>query len=427
MSRVQCVPSRVTFRVLIASILAALATTAAAEQETAVEPEVAGHLGHKVVAPPGTDLGLPFSPGILAGDFLFLSGAIGNKPGTIEVAGDAAAQTRQTLENLEAVLDAAGMDFSRVVDATVFLSDARHFRAMGEVYAEFLGETLPARTTVEADVAIPGALTEIALVAARPGVEIVRITPEGWPATSGRFAWGVRAGDTVFIAGMVSSDPATGNLVPGDVAGQTTQAMKNVGAVLDAAGMGYDDLAVCNVYLADARGYDAMNDAYGAFFQDAPPPARATVRARLADPILSVEIQCRAARGERRAVAPAGSTPSGRPLSAAIRAGDRLWLSGMVGRGPDGYPAGVEAQTRVALARLAATLDAAGMSFRDVEMAQVYLADIRHYAAMNAVYREVVGSPPPARATVGSPLMSPEALVEIQMTASPATAGEPDR
>ncbi len=54
----------------------------------------------RVVAPPGTDLGLPFSPGILSDDSLFLSGAIGNRPGTVEVTGGAAAQTRRTLENL---------------------------------------------------------------------------------------------------------------------------------------------------------------------------------------------------------------------------------------------------------------------------------------------------------------------------------------
>ncbi len=63
------------------------------------------------------------------------------------------------------------------------------------------------------------------------------------------------------------------------------------------------------------------------------------------------------------------------------------------------------------------TLAAAGLGFRDVETASAFLTDIRHYAAMNEIYRQVVGSPPPARATVGAPLMSPDALVEIQMTA----------
>ncbi len=378
----------------------------------------------RVVAPEGAGLGLPFSPGILSDDFLFLSGAIGNRPGTVEVSGDATAQTRQTLENLGAVLEAAGLDFSRVVEANVFLADSRHFRAMGEVYAEFLGEALPVRATVEADVAIPGALTEISLVAARPGMEIRRVSPEGWPKTAKSFSWGILAGDTLFTAGMVSSDPATGKPVAGDAAAQTRQVMKNVGAVLGAAGLGPGDVVSCGVFLADARDYAAMNQAYGEAFAGVAPPARATVRARLMGPDFAVEIQCRAVRGGRKAVAPEDYVASGRPLSPAVQAerSGRLFLSGMVGRGPDGYPAGVEAQTRVALERLRTTLAAAGLTFRDVEMASVFLTDIRHYAAMNAVYAEVVGSPPPARATVGSVLMSPEALVEIQMTGRRAPA-----
>ncbi|MEM7355111.1 MAG: RidA family protein [Acidobacteriota bacterium] len=373
----------------------------------------------RLVAPPGTDVGIPFSPGMISGDLLFLSGAIGNEPGTLNVTGDAAAQTRKTLENLQAILAAAKMDFSHVVDANVFLADSRHFAEMGAVYKEFLGKALPARATVEADIAIPGALTEIAMIAARPGVEVRRISPEGWPATGGAYSWGMLAGDTLFIAGMVSMDPATGNLVTGDVTTQAKQIMQNVGAVLQAADMDYGDLVACSIFLADPRDYNAMNEAYGSFFKGIEAPARATVRARLVNPALTIEIQCRGVRGgERKVVAPAGYKPSGRPLSPAIQAGGRLFLSGMVGRGPDGYPPGVEAQTRVVLDRLKATLDAAGLGFADVDMSSVFLTDIRHYGIMNQVYREVVGSPPPARATVGSPLMSPDALVEIQMTAS---------
>ena len=85
----------------------------------------------------------------------------------------------------------------------------------------------------------------------------------------------------------------------------------------------------------------------------------------------------------------------------------------MVGRGPDGFaPGDVAAQTRQTLLSLEATLKAAGMSFDDVVNATVYLSDIRSYQAMNEVYGSTLPKPPPARATVGSPLMSPAALVE---------------
>ena len=112
-----------------------------------------------------------------------------------------------------------------------------------------------------------------------------------------------------------------------------------------------------------------------------------------------------------------GAKPSGRPFSPAIAAGQRLYLSGMVGRGEQGFGVGVKQQTLITLGNLQATLRAAGLSFKDVATATVFLTDIRHYAEMNEVYAEVLGRPAPARATVGMPLMSPEALVEIEMTA----------
>jgi reactive intermediate/imine deaminase len=372
----------------------------------------------RVIAPPGTDLGLPFSAGILSQDFLFLAGAIGNRPGTTTVEGDVAAQVRQTLDNLGKVLEGAGLDFSRVVCAHVYLADVRHFQTMNEIYgAAFADDRPPARTTIEADVAIPGAATEIGMIAARAEVELEWIVPAGW-RPSPLYAWGVRAGDTLFLSGMVSVDPKSGELVTGDLRRQARQVLDNVAGVLAAAGMQPRDVATCGVYLADARDYAAMNEVYGAFFPEAP-PARATVRARLANPALAIEVTCVAVRGERKVVTPAGESPSPRPLSAGVLAGGRLYLSGMVGRQADGtYPHGVEAQTRVALDRLAATLAAADLDWGDVESATVYLADVRHYQAMNAVYAAALPDPKPARATVGTPLMSPDALVEIRMVAS---------
>lgn len=374
---------------------------------------------HRVVTPPGPGLDLPFSPGILADDFLFLSGAIANKPGSTQVEGGVSEQVRGTLENLRKVLEAAGLDFSRVVASHVYLADARHFDAMNEVYGGYFdAERPPARTTIEADVAIPDAEMEIGMIAARPEVKLEWIVPEGWPK-SPRYAWAVKAGDTLFLSGMVGSDPRTGSLVAGDFAAQARQALANVGKVLAAAGMSPSEVATCGVYLADARDYDAMNEIYGEFFAgEAPPPARATVRARLASPALAIEVSCIAAAGERKLVQPFGEEPSSRPLSAAIQVGDRLFLSGMVGRRGTSYPSDVGGQTRVALERLRQTLLAAQMSWRDVESATVFLTDVRHYQAMNAIYKEVVSGLPPARATVGTQLMSPEALVEIQMVAS---------
>ena len=378
---------------------------------------------NEVVAVPGTDVGLPFSPGVLSGDFLFLSGALGNNPGTLEVPGDVTEQTHRTLDNLETVLKAAGMDLSRVVESNVFLADARHFREFATAYAERMKEPLPVRTTVEADIALPQALTEISMIAARPGVEIKRIVPEGWPESNGSFSWGLLAGDTLFIAGMVANDPATGQPTPGGIEVQTRRTMENIGAVLRAAGMGFEHVVSCRVFLPNARDYAGMNAVYPTFFKG-PAPARATVRANLASPVYKIEVQCTAVQGEHRAVLPEGASP--RPiLSPAIQVGDRLFLSGMVGRNAEGqFPPDITEQTRLVLENLRATLKAANMDFGDVRDALVFLTDIRYYDAMNAVYREMMPSPPPARATVGTELMSPHAWVEIQMTAAAQPSAE---
>ncbi len=396
-------------RSTVPSLLAVLVLTACLAPAAAAE--------RRVVAPPGARLGdLPFSPAILAGDFLFLSGALGNEPGTLEVPGDAAAQTRRTMANLGTLLEAAGMDFSRVVSTNVYLADSRHFQAMNEVYVGYFPEAPPARATVEADIAIRDAQLEISMVAARPGVKVRPVTPQGWQS-SPAYSWAVEAGDTLYLAGLVSYDPAAGRPVPGDAAEQTARTLSNVGEVLGAAGMDPGDVVSCRVYLSDPRDYAAMNEAYGKFFSEAP-PARATVRARLVDPVFKIEIQCIAVRGgERRVVAPAGETAGPRPFSPAIGVGDRLFLSGMVGRKEGGFPPGVAAQTQVVCERLQAVLAAVEMDFTDVVNATVYLSDVRHYAAMNEVYRQCVPAAPPARATVGAPLMSPDALVEIAMTA----------
>lgn len=371
---------------------------------------------HRVIAPAGTDVGLPFSPAVQSGDLLYLSGAIGNEPGTLRVVDGIEAQIRQTMENLGVVLKEAGMDFSRVVSTNVYLSDARHFQAMNDIYRTYFDEGPPIRATVQADIAIPGALVEISMIAARPGVEKKVISPTDMKSPALPYSWGIQVGNVLFIAGATSRDPETYQPRGGDMKSQTQQVLENIGSVLDGAGMSYDDIVNCRVFLDDARHFQDMNEVYGRFFETSP-PTRATVRAKLMNTKFLSEIQCTAVRdASREIIAAAGSRPSASPLSPSVRAGGRLYLSGTLGRGPDGW-GDIRAQTRKTLENLQATLKAANMDFGDVVDATVYVSDIRHYQAMNEIYAEMMPEPPPARATVGVQLMSPDALVEIMMTA----------
>jgi len=127
----------------------------------------------EVIAPPGQVLeGLPFSPAVRSGDLIFLSGTIGTRPGTRElVEGGVGPETRQVLENIGAVLEAAGVELDDVVKCTVFLVDIGDYAAMNEVYAEVFGESPPARSTVAGSGLALGASVEIECIAAAPDEE----------------------------------------------------------------------------------------------------------------------------------------------------------------------------------------------------------------------------------------------------------------
>ena len=113
--------------------------------------------------------GLPFSPAVRVGHMVYLSGQIGNLPGTRQLVDTGiAAQTRQTLENIKAVLVAAGSSLSRVVKCTVFLADIRDYAAMNEVYATFFPKDPPARSTVAGSGLALGARIEIECLATTP-------------------------------------------------------------------------------------------------------------------------------------------------------------------------------------------------------------------------------------------------------------------
>jgi 2-iminobutanoate/2-iminopropanoate deaminase len=92
----------------------------------------------------------------------------------------------------------------------------------------------------------------------------------------GPFSSAIRAEETLYLSGQVAQDPATGKLIDGDVAAQTEQILKNLGAVLRAAGLSYDDVMRVGVYLTDMRTFAQMNEAYAKFFR-APFPARTTI------------------------------------------------------------------------------------------------------------------------------------------------------
>jgi 2-iminobutanoate/2-iminopropanoate deaminase len=109
--------------------------------------------------------GAPYNQAIRVGDLVFVAGQLGLKPGESTIEGDVTAQTDQALRNLSAILEEAGSSLANLVKTSVFLQDLGDFAAMNEVYARYVGDRPPARSTFEVAGLPSGALVEIEAVA----------------------------------------------------------------------------------------------------------------------------------------------------------------------------------------------------------------------------------------------------------------------
>jgi reactive intermediate/imine deaminase len=321
----------------------------------------------------------PYSVAVKAGEFIHLSGTLAqDSSGGLVGIGDVAAQTRRTLERMRDVLAAAGSSLDDVVAVTVYLTSAAHFQAMNEVYRSFWLKDFPTRTTIVTGLVLPGALIEISMIAVPRGGERVVVHPEGWAASVNPYSYGIRSGDTLFLAGLVGRRGRDQLLAAGDVRAQTRAIFDNAADILGAAGLSLAAIVSARVFLTDAADFAGMNEVYGEFFPEAP-PARATVKSGLPGAGALVEITFVASAAARQAI---GTPPAGVPLSPAVRAGHRLYLSGMLGSTP--VNAGdIAAETRAVLAKIGATLAAAGASPADVVDGLVYLTDASAFGAMN--------------------------------------------
>lgn len=111
------------------------------------------------------------------------------------------------------------------------------------------------------------------------------------PKAMGAYSPAIRAGNLLFVSGQIPIDPASGELVSGDITAQTDRVMRNLVAVLKGAGLGFEHVVRTTVFLADMSEFAAMNEVYGRYLVD-PPPARATVQVARLPRDVKVEIDC---------------------------------------------------------------------------------------------------------------------------------------
>jgi enamine deaminase RidA (YjgF/YER057c/UK114 family) len=174
-------------------------------------------------------MNLPFSAAVKADGLIYVAG-------TLSEVGDIRAQTRKTLEDMSAVLQKAGSSLANVASVNVYLTKVDDFAAMNEVYRTFWPKDPPVRTTVVSELVVPGALVEMAMVAVPNGGERVVIHPADWIKSPNPYSYGIRTGDTLFLAGLISRNGKDNSVIEGDMTTQTKTVLDNAGQILKAAG-----------------------------------------------------------------------------------------------------------------------------------------------------------------------------------------------
>ncbi|MGA7687535.1 MAG: RidA family protein [Terriglobales bacterium] len=115
------------------------------------------------------------------------------------------------------------------------------------------------------------------------------IATDGAPKAIGPYSQAIRAGGLLFTSGQVAIDPATQQVIAGDIAAQTDRVMKNLVAILETAGSGLEKVVRCTVFLKNMNDFGAMNEVYARYFKQAP-PARSTVEVARLPKDVQVEI-----------------------------------------------------------------------------------------------------------------------------------------
>jgi 2-iminobutanoate/2-iminopropanoate deaminase len=213
--------------------------------------------------------GFPYSPGILAGDTLYISGkgdqlAGGGHPETFDE------QVRQAMRNVETTLKEAGLDFRHVVMSHVFLDKYENLETANRVYNEFFEDgSEPACATVFVDWIPGGSHVEVTCIATTDLASRKVVRPPGLKngtavgaVASSPAVW---AGNTLYISGLPGLKLGEG-AATGDLAAQVHQMARNHSSVLEATGLRLEDIVSGCVYLRDMKDYDAMNSIYRPYF-----------------------------------------------------------------------------------------------------------------------------------------------------------------
>jgi reactive intermediate/imine deaminase len=357
----------------------------------------------RVIAPPGPKPVGPYSPGILAGDFLYVSGqggrdASGALPSSID------GEVQQTLRNVKSIVEAAGLTMEHVVYSQVYLTSMAHYEALERGWRNAFPKSPPARAIVGVYKLPTDISVEINAVAFRDLARKKLIVPPAYPKTLS-FSPGVLAGNRLYLSGSFGAHVSSG-AIPQDPDAQVQLALDNMKATLAEAGMDFRHVVFVNPYLT-GQASRQMNEIYAKHFEFGDTPARATIRVTSLPGGNTIEFTGVAVAdlSKRLAVRPKNMRPSA-TASPCVFADDTYYCSakGPFTPGPGNlqgtWVSTVEAQVRQTMRNLLDGLEEAGLELSNVVATNVYLDDIADFARMNGVYAQYFPEAPPTRTTV---------------------------
>ena len=311
-------------------------------------------------------------------------------------------QVRQTLENVKAVVEAAGLSMNNIVYTQVYLDDMSHFAEMNKIYGEYFHDAPPARSTLGV-AKLPGTPVEINAVAIRDASEKKPVSLPGYTPDE-PLSPGMMTKDRLFISGMRGRELKEGT-IPGDPAKQVDLALDGMKSVVQAAGLTMANVAFVNPYLTKSDPHVRDERTLCATFRVRQHAGARDHRGYESAERSQIEFTGVAVRDlqKRVAIRPKNMPPSP-TASPCVFADDTLYCSAKSGfiPGPNGgvITATVQQQLRQTMRNLLDNLEEAGLTFNDVVSTNVYLDDLSEFAAMNKMYAKYFTGVAPARTTI---------------------------